>query len=337
MIKMNYNYIILGSEWDLYRIIYSDLDQVSNAIYIPGYLPPKNTIKGILYRLHFNKRLNKILPLPGKHLWNSTYVKNQIKNEDKLCFVFFTNWFKLEKNGFIEYIKARYPNSKLVCFFQDLVVRQSWYNSENCNAIINKLKSDFDLLISYDQKDCEKFNMIYHHTVFSNINVHVNSSQSSDFFLLAKSKGRINEILAIFEFLKSKGFVCDFNIIGVPKNEMKYPNEIHYNRKMTYQENLEHVQNTKCLVEIMQEGAEGYSIRTNEAICLNKFLITNNKSIKNAPFYNPNYIQIFESSNPKISQEFLNNILINNKIEYNYKREYSPIEFLKFIDNILIS
>lgn len=53
-----YNYIVLGSDWDLYKFSYSDLYSISNAKYIAGNYPLKNTIKGSLYRLHFDQNLN---------------------------------------------------------------------------------------------------------------------------------------------------------------------------------------------------------------------------------------------------------------------------------------
>lgn len=34
-----YNYVILGSDWDLYKFSYSDLYQFNNVQYIPGPYP----------------------------------------------------------------------------------------------------------------------------------------------------------------------------------------------------------------------------------------------------------------------------------------------------------
>lgn len=47
-----YNYVILGSDWDLYKFSYSDLYQFNNVQYIPGPYPPINSLKGLLYRIH---------------------------------------------------------------------------------------------------------------------------------------------------------------------------------------------------------------------------------------------------------------------------------------------
>ena len=46
-----YNYVILGSDWDLYKFSYSDLYQFNNVQYIPGPYPPINSLKGLLYRI----------------------------------------------------------------------------------------------------------------------------------------------------------------------------------------------------------------------------------------------------------------------------------------------
>lgn len=53
---------------------------------------------------------------------------------------------------------------------------------------------------------------------------------------------------------------------------------------MTYQENIQHTLHTRCLLEIMQQGGLGYTQRVMEAICEGKKLLTNNSTIKEAPF-----------------------------------------------------
>ena len=68
-----YNYVILGSDWDLYKFSYSDLYQFNNVQYIPGPYPPINSLKGLLYRIHFNPTINRLVKLPFKTAWNDSY------------------------------------------------------------------------------------------------------------------------------------------------------------------------------------------------------------------------------------------------------------------------
>ena len=49
---------------------------------------------------------------------------------------------------------------------------------------------------------------------------------------------------------------------------------------------------SKAVLDIVQEGQIGLTIRTMETLCLHKKLITNNKDIVNYDFYNKNNIFI---------------------------------------------
>lgn len=328
---MKYNYVILGSPWDLYKTIYSDLKGRKNALYIDDFRPPKHSLKGIFYRLHFNVKLNSFINIPGKQLWNKSYFNDTFFEHRPICFIFFTNWVYLDNFGFLDYLRKTYPDSKLVWFLQDTVKNSINFLKKSSSDILG-LKRKFDIVLSYDKGDCEKYGFTYHHTIFSEIEMDENVKPQYDVFFLGRSKGRIKDILRMYEILRDHGLKCNFHITSVPKEQQKYSEEIVYNNPMSYQDNLKHVIHSKCLLEIMQEGADGFSIRTNEAICLNKFLITNNEAIKHAPFYKSDYIEVFDLSNFHIDESFVNRLRINDRIDYHYKDYFSPIKLLEFID-----
>lgn len=77
-------------------------------------------------------------------------------------------------------------------------------------------------------------------------------------------------------------------------------------------------------------------MRTHEAVALNKKLLTNNPQLKNAPFYNENYISIFDSAN-NIDSIFLKQLGEQDIVEYGeeYRENMSPKELLKFIETIV--
>lgn len=89
-----YNYVILGSDWDLYKFSYSDLYQFNNVQYIPGPYPPINSLKGLLYRIHFNPTINRLVKLPFKTAWNDSYFKHRFPVSKPFCFIVFMNWIK---------------------------------------------------------------------------------------------------------------------------------------------------------------------------------------------------------------------------------------------------
>lgn len=141
---------------------------------------------------------------------------------------------------------------------------------------------------------------------------------------LGYAKERKDLLLQIYEYLEGNQVSCDFCI---PDLNMGNYEKIKQN-PMKYSEYLEYVKKSDVILELQQEGAVGYTLRTWEAIVFEKKLITNNLFIKNAPFYNEEYIQVICCAQD-IDIEWIKRDL---PINYNYVNELSPYKFLKFIE-----
>lgn len=325
-----YNYIVLGSDWDLYKFSYSDLYSISNVKYIAGNYPPKNTIKGLLYRLHFDQNLNAKINLPFKSVWNSSYFDASFNNGKPLCFIVFNNWICLNV-GIVDYLRKKYTGCKIVWICQDLISTQKLrYTSEPYN--VEKIKSQFDLVLSFDQNDCEKYGFVYHPLVFSSYRGDIIDMPNSDIYMLAQAKNRLDDIIEIYEVLRNTGLKIDFHIAGVKSQDRKYSNEIHYldGKGITYAENIQHILHTKCILEIMQKNGAGFTQRGCEAVCLGKKLLTNNAFIKGEPFFNSNFISTFTTPED-IDMDFLRHIPDKIDVDYRYRENMSPIELIDFI------
>lgn len=61
---------------------------------------------------------------------------------------------------------------------------------------------------------------------------------------------------------------------------------------ISYSEILNNISQSKCLVDIVQDGQEGLTYRPLEALFYNKKLITNNKTITEYDFYKEENIYI---------------------------------------------
>ena len=177
-----YNYVILGSDWDLYKFAYSDLYRFDNVKYIAGLYPPSDSLKGVLYRIHFNPAVNRIVNLPFKQVWNKTYFKNNMFSHQKpLCFIVFTNWLN-QNVGIVEYLKIKFPEAKLVCMLQDLVsTQQVRFSKERFDC--DRIKQQFDLVLSFDARDCVTYGFVYHPLVFSSYHGKLENMPYSDIYI----------------------------------------------------------------------------------------------------------------------------------------------------------
>lgn len=315
-----YNYVIFQTPSEYYRISYSDLNNRDDVIYIDQFLPTKSKIVNILYRFHHSKKVNSVLILPAKHIWYSYYFNNSFANNLPLCFIFNARWMQYSYlHEYVLYLKNLY-NAKFVCFYQDLV-------DTHPGAEPHKIFNLFDLILSYDKGDAEKYGLMYHPTVYSNYKVDNDKNiPESDVYFIGLAKDRLDLILDVFHQLKEEGIVCDFYLSGVSSSQQIEEDGLNYIDKMSYIENLKHVVRTKCILEIVQRKAKGSTVRTWEAIMYDKKLLTNNLSIVNDYYYDSNYIRLLNDK--FIDVAFLKQ---NNSYFNPYKNQISPNNLLDFI------
>ena len=331
---MKYNYVVLGSSWDLYKQSYSDLANVDYAEYLADYFSNVNNIlKQFLLKINLSSKYNNIFPIPFKEYCFSQFLGHEFPVNKPRCFIFFRNWLRLENFGFSDYLRKTYPNCKLVLFRQDLVHVEGndYIKEEEERVLCNKI---FDLILSFDQEDCIKYNYVYHPLVFSSYHGEVENLPKSDVYFLGLVKNRYKEIVKCFERLWENDVVVDANLVGVPISQRVYPDKINYIDGMDYKTNIQHVLNSNCELEIMQVGGHGYTQRMCEVISLDKKLLTNNPIVNTAPFYNPDYI--FQINDYRdIDKDICSMIKKRDKVDYKYKENLSPIELIHFIEKHL--
>ncbi len=328
MSGFKYNFAIFGYDQELYKIPYADVINSDSAVYLSKPLDSKSRLLTVLYKSHITKKINKFVKLPFKGIWNPLMFrsKNKFKEIKPLCFVFFMRRCNLVNQGLIKYLRKKYPDAKFVCFYQDLVKKYT-----ECS--LERIKSEFDLVLSFDHVDAEEYGLYYYPLVYSVVDIPDNPQmEKSDVFFVGVAKNRLDDILDAYVRLRDAGLKCDFTICGVPEEQRRLTDEVKYSEKMPYTENLQHIKATRCLLEIMQKGGHGYTLRACEAIVLGRKLLTNNPEIENAPFYSPDTISTFTTADT-INLDFVKSG--NDSVDYSYKDKLSPIHLLEFIEEKL--
>lgn len=100
---------------------------------------------------------------------------------------------------------------------------------------------------------------------------------ASDCYFLGQDKGRKEKLLEIKSIIEKQSLTCEFNIMG---NRGNY---------CSYAENIERIKHCRCIVDF-SNGQNGLSLRPLEAMFYQKKLMTNNPTIIQHPFYNPQNI-----------------------------------------------
>ncbi len=331
-----YNFVILGSNNEIFKTSFKDVAEQENVVYLDGDISRKNSLYKFLYRLHFSKAINRFVSIPFKKIWNAGNVVFSFDNTKPICFVLFTNWVQNNtQTGIIPFLRKKYPGCKIVWFAQDILCTiRNTYTRKHID--VDSLKKLFDWVVSYDMGDARKYGLEYHPTVLSKIEIPLNSRYESDLFFIGKSKNRLDLLIELSKGLKKHGIKCNFMVLGIPPEEQKEPEYINYiDKPLTYYENLNYAANAKCLLELMQPGAVGYTFRTSEALLYNKKLITNNQPIENAPFFNADNIVVLKELSDEFFERTAKKILDEKLVQYKNTEVISPQHLLRFIEEKL--
>lgn len=124
----------------------------------------------------------------------------------------------------------------------------------------------------------------------------IENESEYDFYFLGYEKDRDIDILQLQIELEKRGYKT---LIDVKKPGGK---------PITYKENIENLKKSRIIIDLVQKGQTGQTLRPLEAIAFQKKLLTNNKSIINESFYSPENIFVIEDVVlPSSFDKFVNN------------------------------
>ena len=331
---MKYTYIHVGEEND-YSKFYIDcsVNDCNNVYY--SRLPNEHLglMMRSLFRVHNAHPINKIVCLPFRKIWAGKIIDPKIKqaiSKKDNCFLISGLQYRYAELGFIKYLRNNYPNCKIVYLFPDKV---SKYLKFFPNMRVESLKVQFDLVITYNYYDATEFGLVVSPPKLAKYPEAIIQSNlpNTDVFFVGQDKGRYNDIIAVYEKCVDEGLICDFWIVGVDKECQKYSDSISYNTHLTYIEVLQHLNASKAVLNIMQPGTSGLTLRDYEAIGMNKVLITNSHAIQNTEFYKSEKV-IFVDENTPYKRKVMN----SDNYQWNCKNALSSASWYEWLDRKLV-
>lgn len=321
---MSKNFLFLENSYMSHYTL-QDIENLDNVRIVHWKSVTSNRFLNLLFNIHNSGKISKYIHLPFKSLWYKLVFNKILKTFSPDYIIFTSSW---NTNQLIQFFRSKSKNSKLVLRFSD---RVSNSYKEQSQSMIQKAKTLYDAIIVYSHEDASEFNCIYHSVGYSKVdNKYLKSCKGYDVVFIGAAKGRIDKIREAYHIFKNAGLSCFFYVTLVPKSERCDDGIIYADNGMSFIDYLSYETAAKCLFELVQEGSTGRTYRLMESIIYNKLLITNCKEIKETPYYNENYVQLIDKVsdiNPAfVSQQ-------RGKIEYNYKGEFSPKRFMKFIED----
>lgn len=318
---MNSTFTIIISEsftdsWP--DIVWQDAKDIGARVCL-DYCKPIPAWLRKLRKIHFSNPANRRFWLPMKTIWDWTNAL-QLNDLDpnKRNYIIFQTGIKFSSH-FIKRLKEE-RNACIVLYMPD--------NISTMGIADNKAEFDrycrhyhIDQVYSFDKKDCEKFGMEFFDfysilTTVDTSNVSKSERRRVLYVGSCRSKERLDILHRLFDYLSAQAD-CTFYLNGVEEADMTRSG-ITYNHPLTYKEVIELVHQNDVIVEIMNGCQTGNTLRLKEAVCYNKLLLTNNHTITDSPYYNPQYMQVFD----KVDEIDLSKF--SNKVEYHYQGEFSP-------------
>ena len=147
---------------------------------------------------------------------------------------------------------------------------------------------------SYSPSDCKKYGLKYNSTFFfPELADGKEMEIEQDVFFVGKNKSR-KVMLEYYEsFFQKKGFSTNFVIIG------------DCGTPLLYSEIIERDIRSKAIFDYYTDPQAGLSLRAMEALFLERKLITNNLTIMDYDFYNPDNIFVIGQRNNAELESFL--------------------------------
>lgn len=336
---LKYNYVILSTDWDVYRQLYDDVIGRNDVCYVAGPQATKRGLWKILYRLHFNRKLNNVAPLPFKGIWNRSYFICPFKNKKPICFVLFRDWVSLDKyTGYINWLKNKYPGSKFVWFLHDLIANHNdFYTGEVLD--IDHYKRELDLVFTCHPSEAIERGLIYHKVPISKL-YKESPKRRCDVLFIGKDKGRLNRLVSIYDVLTQKGACCRFFVSGASHQTVHPDREgiILLDSPMPYKDSQAWVVESNCLLELRCDSQAGETLRASEALIYGKKLITDLSALADSNDFNANSIRILDSDDgaEHIDLPFMKSPMdvSPDKMEA-YRKRLSPLAFLEELDAML--
>lgn len=328
---MKYNYVFYGATSfytgaGFLKTSFQEMDALENAVVRGDFLESDNRLLQLLFKLHTYPQFNRFIEIPWKSIWTKHCFKFTFRNNNPICFIFEVKYF--DQDYFFDVLKRRFPGCKFVITFRDLYERKKQQFS---TIDINTLHKKFDLVMSYDKGDCEKYGMTYFNLEASMQPLKIAKDYPwSDVIFIGRAKGRTDRIIKAYDILSAAGLKCFFYVVG-EQNIKQHGDIIFTNRIMPYQEMLEHTMNSRCVLELSQVGEYGFTSRSQEAIMYNKKLITDSLIVREQKFY-PSKDILFISNVDEINPDFVKD---QSEVNYGYDGEYSPVRLLENIESHL--
>lgn len=315
------NILFLNDDFFYYdKAIKSQFEKMGHKV--DSYVYKKNVR---FYEVYFASVVDKTSDVLSLERTQREILRKLKKRNINYDVVLVTSGQEILPNTLIE-LREAYCKAKFVWFL--------WDNICNIGQFDN-LKCYYDEIVSFDEKEAKEYGYIPLNDFFVKDIGLCGEDKIYDLSYVGTYNERraniISEVLRKYPSYNTSISLFEFKANGVRafikqitgKTKKKSPWSVY--KKIKYEDYIDIIKKSKCVLDISYENQTGLSMRVYEALGFETKIISTNKSIKYKDFYNSNNIMLLDPDDIKIlDSTFLetpyesvpNDILKKYSIEY---------------------
>lgn len=215
----------------------------------------------------------------------------------------------------IAQLRHNFPDSTIKYMYPNIVADKASMNPE----VLRKYGCQ---VYSWDTEDCKKYGLTYSRACYDKDFLPSEKLMIEyDLCFIGADKGRYRLIKKLRDYAQVHGLLF-YSRVCPNKNFLSWIHT-YYAKPIPYQEYLDITHRSCCIVDFVQKGQSGTTMRTMEAIFSGEKLVSNNPYLKQMDFYHPANIFIVENDSYDGLEDFLKKetVPINPDILRRYQYE----------------
>lgn len=225
------------------------------------------------------RRLHLMLPAPLKLLWFGGW-KEQLDRQT-MVIVHGSD----RDISVANYVRKKLPGARVIFWL--------WNPTTGNEKFMKSLDKSVELW-SFDAADCARLGMRHNSTYsfrelvsFAEANPPVGAV---DLYFFGAEKGRMRTLAELSSSALSMGLTVKFEIVSPHPSDGPLPEGLFSAAPVSYEKLLSNTAAARAVVEVVQEGQEGMTLRALEALFMGKKLVTNSQAVRDSALFDPSWV-----------------------------------------------
>ncbi|MGG7519585.1 hypothetical protein ACQ3G6_17035 [Allorhizobium undicola] len=179
-----------------------------------------------------------------------------------------------------------------------VVMRNPMASKPKLHSTLNALHSHGTRILSFDPQDCSRYGFEHYRQYLEPLPGLHDIPIQHDFGFYGADKGRRPFLEKLSAELKDRGFSTRLHFPGDSRQTTRrwFGRKPRKARNSPYARYLAETLAARCLIDILQPGQNGLTLRPLEALFYGRKLLTNNRAIAEEPFFHPANIFILDEA-----------------------------------------